>query len=222
MTDPSHTEQAAQPGLRKLLVEADDLLHTANWCAGKLEVEMVHRRTISPRAEFEALVNVRQEIRDWRERRRAALSAAPPETPTVAAFNISRGPVVQATDGLGNVTYWHASPPETPVPQSEPVAWRDVKAERQRQVSVEGWTPEHDDEHTEAEMALAASCYAATAGGYAKGQMPPHWPWAREWWKPTYGRRDLIKAGALILAEIERLDRAAPPSSDGHAPKEQK
>ncbi|MFM0330689.1 Lar family restriction alleviation protein [Paraburkholderia strydomiana] len=88
-------------------------------------------------------------------------------------------------------------------------AARDVLAERQRQVTAEGWTPEHDDEHTESEMALAAACYAMAAGGYAKGQTPPIWPWSLSWWKPAYGRRDLIKAGALILAEIERLDRAA-------------
>ena len=36
---------------------------------------------------------------------------------------------------------------------------------------------------------------------------PPSWPWVRRWWKPTDRRRDLVKAGALILAEIERLDR---------------
>lgn len=88
-------------------------------------------------------------------------------------------------------------------------AARDVVAERQRQVSVEGWTPEHDDEHTEGEMALAAACYALAAGGYAKGKTPPIWPWALAWWKPTHGRKDLVRAGALILAEIERLDRAA-------------
>jgi hypothetical protein len=34
------------------------------------------------------------------------------------------------------------------------------------------------------------------------------WPWDRKWWKPTDRRRDLVKAAALILAEIERLDRA--------------
>lgn len=34
-----------------------------------------------------------------------------------------------------------------------------------------------------------------------------HWPWSREWWKPKNPRRDLVKAGALIVAEIERLDR---------------
>jgi len=32
--------------------------------------------------------------------------------------------------------------------------------------------------------------------------------WAREWWKPKDRRRDLIRAAALIVAEIERLDHA--------------
>jgi hypothetical protein len=35
------------------------------------------------------------------------------------------------------------------------------------------------------------------------------WPWDLKWWKPTTPRRDLVKAAALIVAEIERLDRAA-------------
>ncbi len=94
-------------------------------------------------------------------------------------------------------------------PRAEAQAVHDVLAERRRQVEVEGWTPEHDDEHSESEMSLAAACYAMAAGGYAKGQTPPIWPWALEGWKPSYGRRDLIKAGALILAEIERIDRLA-------------
>lgn len=89
-----------------------------------------------------------------------------------------------------------------------PLAWRDVLAERRRQINEEGWTSYHDDEHSCSEMALAAACYAMSAGGYAKGQTPPIWPWSPTWWKPAYGRRDLVKAGALILAEIERLDRA--------------
>ena len=86
----------------------------------------------------------------------------------------------------------------------------DVLAERQRQIDKEGWIQGHDDEHSESELALAAACYAMASGGYAKGQVPPIWPWAMEWWKPSYGRRDLVKAGALILAEIERLDRMVP------------
>lgn len=34
------------------------------------------------------------------------------------------------------------------------------------------------------------------------------WPWDREWWKPKDRRRNLVRAAALLIAEIERLDRA--------------
>ena len=96
----------------------------------------------------------------------------------------------------------------------------DVIAERQRQQSVEGWTPEHDDLHDSGELAGAAACYAhytnargwvfpTNPGDYQSADEPDNWPWDRSWWKPTNPRRDLVKAGALILAEIERIDRAA-------------
>jgi glucose/arabinose dehydrogenase len=35
-----------------------------------------------------------------------------------------------------------------------------IAAERQRQVSQEGWTPEHDDTHTDGSLAGAAACLA--------------------------------------------------------------
>ncbi len=88
-------------------------------------------------------------------------------------------------------------------------AERDVLAERRRQIEQEGWTPINDDQHDEGEMAIAAACYAESAAGFHHPRtIPETWPWAQSWWKPTTPRRDLIKAGALILAEIERLDRA--------------
>ncbi|WP_208452866.1 hypothetical protein [Burkholderia gladioli] len=81
--------------------------------------------------------------------------------------------------------------------------------ERARQVSVEGWTPEHDDQYTKGELALAASQYVLHAAcPFQDGKVPAFWPWPAEWWKPTTPRRDLEKAGALIQAEIERLYRA--------------
>ncbi|HCG0240758.1 TPA: hypothetical protein NI943_005591 [Pseudomonas aeruginosa] len=89
-----------------------------------------------------------------------------------------------------------------------PQAWLDVLAERRRQVEAEGWTPEHDDEHDNGEMALAAASYAAYAHIELSGDLPFCWPWDQQWWKPTTTRRDLVKACALGLAEIERLDRA--------------
>lgn len=90
-----------------------------------------------------------------------------------------------------------------------PRAWVDVLAERQRQVEAEGWTPEHDDEHRNGELARAAACYTLPIL-LDPGETPFGWPddWDADWWKPTTRRRDLVKAGALILAEIERLDRA--------------
>ncbi|TEG58049.1 hypothetical protein IPC1331_31040 [Pseudomonas aeruginosa] len=96
---------------------------------------------------------------------------------------------------------------------SVPRAWLDVQAERRRQVEAEGWTPEHDDEHSHGQMARAAACYAlagssAPNDGTAALLVSLAWPWDQQWWKPSTPRRDLVKACALALAEIERLDRA--------------
>lgn len=86
-----------------------------------------------------------------------------------------------------------------------------IKAERRRQIDVEGWAPEHDDAHCGGSLAAAAGCYALFSDAYPnEGQPPKDWPWEPRWWKPSDCRRDLVKAGALIVAEIERLDRAQP------------
>ncbi len=108
----------------------------------------------------------------------------------------------------------------------------DVLAERRRQIESEGWTPEHDDTHRRGEMATAAACYAVASqmasqiyagnedfcdpDALVRAGTPPWvWPWGEAWWKPRNRRVALIKAGALIIAEIERLDRAA--LNGGHA-----
>lgn len=98
-----------------------------------------------------------------------------------------------------------------PAPVTPAEAAKDVLAERQRQISAEGWTPEHDDAHIDGEMAQAAACYTLNAAGWKTEALRGCWPmaWASAWFKPTDPRRDLVKAGALIIAEIERLDRAA-------------
>lgn len=87
-------------------------------------------------------------------------------------------------------------------------ALADVLNERKRQQAVEGWTPEHDDGHINGEIALAASCYAQYAHKKPIAPaMPFNWPWEPQWFKQQGARRDLVKAGALIVAEIERIDR---------------
>lgn len=86
----------------------------------------------------------------------------------------------------------------------------DIAAERKRQIEAEGWTAAHDDNHRDGALAEAAACYII---GSQYNLRPGRWPWHKDWWKPTTRRRDLIKAGALIVAEIERLDRAASTST---------
>lgn len=106
-------------------------------------------------------------------------------------------------------------------------AARDVIWERNRQINVEGWVPAHDDTHVLFEMSRAAAFYAlhtaaevlpeptqdAPSGRYglfltADQAWPPQWDNAL-WKKPKDARSNLVRAAALIVAEIERLDRAA-------------
>jgi len=82
----------------------------------------------------------------------------------------------------------------------------DIVAERRRQIEEEVWSAEHDDEHKAGELAKAAAAYALFA--WSDRTLPPQfWPWDASWWKPKNPRRDLVRAGALIAAEIDRLDR---------------
>lgn len=104
----------------------------------------------------------------------------------------------------------------------------EIAAERKRQIEQEGWSLEHDDKHRSGELAMAAAIYAspradlkviAISSEYGLTLTDP-WPWWNEyegarnshryraWYKPKDRRRDLIRAAALITAEIERLDRA--------------
>ncbi len=92
-----------------------------------------------------------------------------------------------------------------------------ISMERERQVVEEGWTLEHDDEHCNSEMGIAGGCYAHHAAtfpymsniqAYRTAPPPIDWPWDAKWWKPKQPQDDLAKAGALMAAEIDRLDRA--------------
>ncbi|MGT8780045.1 hypothetical protein ACR707_17725 [Klebsiella pneumoniae] len=110
--------------------------------------------------------------------------------------------------GLSDFVDWQAKRIAELESRTVTAAAADVLAERQRQVTAEGWTAERDDGYQNSELADAAACYAIHAHNQGFST-PAHWPWSQDWWKQTSPRRDLVKAGALILAEIERLDRAA-------------
>lgn len=108
---------------------------------------------------------------------------------------------------------------------------RDVMDERKRQFEI-GWTREHDDEHTDESIAQVASVYALPPDmrrlvqrkfprdvGRSAGEkvivhdlvdVPENWPssWHGAAYKPKARRQDLVRAAALLVAEIERLDRA--------------
>ena len=95
-----------------------------------------------------------------------------------------------------------------------------ITDERRRQIEEEGW--DDDSEHCCHELATAGACYAIDTVGQNRvniehksprsyqepvkaGQL--RWPWDAKWWKPTPKDpvRQLVKAGALIAAEIDRL-----------------
>jgi len=99
-----------------------------------------------------------------------------------------------------------------------------IAAERERQTSAEGYTPEHDDDHNTGDLPAAASAYTLLVCDQvypeqyksfeeqAKERCEKGWPWDEEMWKPSPDPiRNLVKAGALIAAEIDRLQRIAPP-----------
>ena len=93
-----------------------------------------------------------------------------------------------------------------------------IAKERQRQIEKEGWTVEHDSDryHTDCEIAQAAACYiynyignTRQCAAYFLNHANDFWPWDEKWFKPTPDDpiRELTKAGALIAAEIDRLQR---------------
>ena len=87
--------------------------------------------------------------------------------------------------------------------QQHSSAISDVIAERLRQQSVKGFTTQQDDTYICGELAAAAICYIEPM------EAESYWPadWHDDSFKPSCDRRDLVKACALLIAEIERLDR---------------
>lgn len=126
-----------------------------------------------------------------------------------------------------------------PDPNDDLAGLEWIAAERERQVTTEGYSEAHDDTHRDGELARAAACYAAPHEVFANpvGTVyVPAWPWrdmdkrlqrrrqgeiheamngifarlTRPEGDDLYDRvRELAKAGAMIAAEIDRLMRSA-------------
>ena len=100
-----------------------------------------------------------------------------------------------------------------------------IAEERKRQIEFEGYTPQHDFEHTASEMISAAQAYLHSADlhilsesfdpsdswhktnePFYWNEVKKYWPWDEKSFKPTTTLRDLVKAGAVIAAVIDRLN----------------
>ena len=86
-----------------------------------------------------------------------------------------------------------------------------IAQERQRQIEEERYSTQEDVLYwADQQLVRAAVCYALPqADRWARGvnATPAYWPWGEKFWKPTPNDRirELVKAGALIAAEIDRL-----------------
>lgn len=101
-------------------------------------------------------------------------------------------------------------------PLTEKTGVELIADERQRQIEKEGWTLAHDFfECPYGQLVDAAISYALTEEERKKlchlaktdEDVPPTWPFEKAYWKPCPDDRikELVKAGALIAAEIDRL-----------------
>lgn len=82
-----------------------------------------------------------------------------------------------------------------------------IAAERQRQIEVEGYRSSNDDGYRDGQLVKAAIAYLINVVPCGLGSGSQFWPWRKEFWKPYSQRANLIRAGALIAAELDRLDR---------------
>lgn len=84
----------------------------------------------------------------------------------------------------------------------------DMLMERERQVAQEGFQPERDDGYTDGQLLKAAAVYLLRSAGLALLRVRNLWPWPIEWLKADDKYRNLVKAGALVIAEAERRERS--------------
>lgn len=144
---------------------------------------------------------------------RIGIFPASPPVPCTCGEPATLG-IVHRQDG----PCYHAHPDAPEMTQAQ----RDVLGERVRQQTAEGWSREHDaEEHPNGELADAAVVYAMSHRQWVVMRQHNVWMWdlfPQDWsHKPKNRRHDLVRAAALLIAEIERLDRAAPATAGAKA-----
>ena len=85
-----------------------------------------------------------------------------------------------------------------------------ITKERERQICEEGWTEEHDADHHYMEFVKAAISYCIANFDNIDGadeHSREWWPWDQQWYKPKTKLRNLVRAGALIAAAIDKLQK---------------
>lgn len=135
---------------------------------------------------------------------KAGKSEQPATTPAAAPAETAPAPATEAQSGEAS-ELWESYGRRC-------LAAVDVLKERCRQVEGEGYTPEQDDAYTDYQLPRAAICYGIKAAGLPDHLERLYWPFRSSAVKPANRRRSLVKAAALLLAEIERLDRAENPT----------
>lgn len=98
--------------------------------------------------------------------------------------------------------------------------FQDVVLERIEQIEEHGFDLQHDLGHHPGELALGAASYLNTAidqlygRHHAPKDSPDTWPWQREAWRPGTARDNLVKALAIGLSVLDRLDNARRDAGD--------
>lgn len=77
-----------------------------------------------------------------------------------------------------------------------------IADERRRQIEEEGFDAQHDAQEDYQELAGAAVAYVF--GNIDEEYAQELFPWDMKWWKPRDTKRNLVRAGALIAAALDR------------------
>jgi hypothetical protein len=78
-----------------------------------------------------------------------------------------------------------------------------IQEERTRQITKEGFDASHDSLHKNRELAQAGLCYWGYGSAWSDEDIRDMWPWEAKWWKPKDRISNLVRAGALFLAQDE-------------------